>query len=48
MMLPYFVGALTMLIGIVVGHVLAKPWFDKQFNQQLQVKKVVQKPEEIA
>lgn len=29
----YILGAITMLIGIVTGHVLAKPWLDKRLNK---------------
>lgn len=27
------IGAAIMLIGIVTGHVLAKPWLDKRLNK---------------
>jgi hypothetical protein len=39
MLIGYIVGALTMLVGVVAGHVLAKPWFDKHFNKALQTNK---------
>lgn len=39
-MLPYFIGAATMLIGVVAGHVMTKPWLDRRFN-------VVKKPVEV-
>lgn len=31
MIIGYLLGALTMLIGVMVGHLTGKPWLDKQF-----------------
>jgi hypothetical protein len=30
-MIDYILGALTMLIGVIVGHCTGKPWVDKWF-----------------
>jgi hypothetical protein len=40
----YIVGALTALVSVTVGHILAKPWLDKRFNKALQ--KPVQQPKQ--
>lgn len=33
MITGFVLGALTMLIGVVVGHTTGKPWLDKRLNK---------------
>ena len=39
MITGYLLGALTMLIGVIVGHLTGKPWLDRQFARMQQQSK---------
>lgn len=39
MITGYLLGALTMLIGVVVGHLTGKSWLDRQFARVTQQSK---------
>jgi hypothetical protein len=34
----YLLGALTMLVGVIVGHLTGKPWLDRKFAKIAQQK----------